>query len=136
MSRLFLIIGILLLLATEFLRVYFIMPFPGSQQSNTIDWAFYIEKYKWLLRIIGLLLIAKPVYELFTGKRRIPKILFSLFIVVYLVIFFFFNFRAPSRTFAHVLFSHALMVRGRTRGYAAALRPFFPARSDATLVQP
>ena len=60
MSRLFLIIGILLLLATEILRVYFIMPFPGSQQSNTIDWAYFIEKYKWLLRLIGLLLVARP----------------------------------------------------------------------------
>ena len=38
MSRLFLIIGILLLFATEILRVYYIMPFPGSQQSNTITW--------------------------------------------------------------------------------------------------
>jgi Protein of unknown function (DUF3179) len=93
MSRLFLIIGILLLLATEILRVYFIMPFPGSQQSNTIDWAFYIEKYKWLLRIIGLVLVAKPVYELFTGKKLLPKILFSVFAIIYLVIFFFFNFR-------------------------------------------
>jgi len=93
MSRLFLIIGILLLLATEILRVYFIMPFPGSQQSNTIDWAFYIEKYKWLLRIIGLALVAKPAYHLFTGKKTLPKILLSLVFFIYATIFFFFNFR-------------------------------------------
>jgi Protein of unknown function (DUF3179) len=93
MSRLFLIIGILLLLATEILRVYFIMPFPGSQQSNTIDWAFYIEKYKWLLRIVGLALVAKPLYKLFSGKKRLLKILLSLVVIIYLIIFFFFNFR-------------------------------------------
>lgn len=93
MSRLFLIIGILLLIATEILRVYFIMPFPGSQQSNTIDWAFFIEKYKWPLRIIGLALIAKPASLLFTGKKIFPKILLSLFVIIYLIIFFFFNFR-------------------------------------------
>ena len=69
MSRLFLIIGILLLIATEILRVYYIMPFPGSQQSNTIDWAFSIEKYKWLFRIIGLALVAKPAYRVFTGRK-------------------------------------------------------------------
>jgi hypothetical protein len=93
MSRLFLIIGILLLFATEILRVYYIMPFPGSQQSNTIDWAYFIEKYKWLLRLIGLLLVAGPAYRFFTGKKILPKILVSLIIGLYAVIFFFFNFR-------------------------------------------
>ncbi len=93
MSRLFLIIGILLLFATEILRVYYIMPFPGSQQSNTIDLAYFIEKYKWLLRLIGILMIAGPLYRSFTAKRMLPKILFSLIIVLYAVIFFFFNFR-------------------------------------------
>lgn len=92
MSRLFLIIGIILLILTEILRVYFIMPFPGSQQSDTINWAYHIEKYKWILRIIGLLLIAKPAYQLFTGGKMMPKILISLFIIIYGVIFFFFNF--------------------------------------------
>ena len=91
--RLLLIIGILLLIATEILRVYFIMPFPGSQQSNTIDWAYSIEKYKWLFRIIIVVLIAKPVYEVFTGRKLYPKILLSLAIIIYGIIFFFFNFR-------------------------------------------
>jgi hypothetical protein len=93
MSRLFLIIGILLLIATEILRVYYIMPFPGSQQSNTIDWAFNIEKYKWLLRIVGLALVAKPVYQVFTGRKLFPRILLSLVILIYGTLFFFFNFR-------------------------------------------
>src|SRR5437763_16844933 len=93
MSRLFLIIGILLLIATEILRVYYIMPFPGSQQSNTIDWAFNIEKYKWLLRIIGVALVAKPGYTVFTGRRLFPKVLLSLMILLYGIIFFLFNFR-------------------------------------------
>ena len=93
MSRLFLIIGILLLIATEILRVYYIMPFPRSQQSNTIDWAFNIEKNKWFLRIIGLALVAKPVYLVFTGRKLFPKIILSLVILVYGTLFFFFNFR-------------------------------------------
>jgi Protein of unknown function (DUF3179) len=93
MSRLFLIIGILLLFATEILRVYFIMPFPGSQQANSIDWAYFIEKYKWLLRFIGILFMAIPAYRLFIRKKVMPIILFSLVIVLYGVIFFFFNFK-------------------------------------------
>ena len=83
----------LLLFFTEILRVYFIMPFPGSQQSNTIEWAFMIEKYKWSLRIIALMLIAAPAIRIFTGKKNLPKVLFSLFILLYGIIYFFFNFR-------------------------------------------
>jgi hypothetical protein len=93
MSRLFLIIGIVLLLLTEILRVYFIMPFPGSQHSDSIDWAFFIEKYKWLLRIAGLILIAGPAFRIFSAKKRMPKILLSVFVILYGIIFFFFNFR-------------------------------------------
>src|SRR5450631_1007170 len=93
MSRLFLIIGILLLLATEILRVYFIMPFPGSQHSDSIHWAYTIEKYKWLLRLIGVALVALPAARLFKAKKLLPKILFSVVILLYAVIFFFFNFR-------------------------------------------
>jgi hypothetical protein len=93
MSRLFLIIGILLLFLTEILRVYFIMPFPGSQQADSIDWAYFIEKYKWVLRIIGLLLAAGPVYRIFSRKKLLPVILLSLVIVLYGIIFFFFNYR-------------------------------------------
>jgi Protein of unknown function (DUF3179) len=94
MSRLFLIIGIILLLATEILRVYFIMPFPGSQQSNSIDWAYFIERYKWVLRLIGILLVAGPVYRIFSAKKKIfVKILLSLVFILYGIIFFYFNFR-------------------------------------------
>jgi Protein of unknown function (DUF3179) len=94
MSRLFLIIGILLLLATEILRVYFIMPFPGSQHANSIDLAYLIEKYKWPLRILGIILVAAPLNRIFTTRGKIiVKILLSLIVVLYLIIFFFFNFR-------------------------------------------
>ncbi len=93
MSRLFLIIGILLLIATEILRVYFIMPFPGSQHADTIHWAYSIEKYKWLLRLAGLALVFMPAVRVFTGKKLWPRIFLTLFIVFYGVIFFFFNFR-------------------------------------------
>ncbi|HCL83130.1 MAG TPA: hypothetical protein DIC22_04100, partial [Chitinophagaceae bacterium] len=83
----------MLLFVTEILRVYFIMPFPGSQYANTIDWAYFIEKYKWLLRILGLMLAAGPAYRIFTQKKRLPRILLSGMIALYGVIFFFFNFR-------------------------------------------
>jgi hypothetical protein len=69
------------------------MPFPGSQQSDTINWAFFIEKYKWLLRIIGLLLIAGTVIRIVQGKRKPAKVMLVIFTILYGIIFFFFNLR-------------------------------------------
>jgi hypothetical protein len=81
------------LILTEILRVYFIMPFPGSQHSATIAFAYFIDRHKWILRFIGLLLVIKPAYRLLTRGKILPKILFSLFIIIYGIIFFYFNFR-------------------------------------------
>ena len=44
MKKLLLVIGFIVLFAAEMLRVYLIMPFPGSQQSNTIGLAYFIDQ--------------------------------------------------------------------------------------------
>ena len=44
------------LIAFELLNVYFIMPMPGSQETNTIDLAYFFYKFRWLFRVsIGAL---------------------------------------------------------------------------------
>jgi hypothetical protein len=124
MKRSLLTLGILLLFATEILRVYFIMPFPGSQRSDTIGLAYFIDQNRLWLRIIGLLLVGLPLYAyqrgsanrqkrsrqaragrpdgflsahpgfLLTRKHSPwPAIGLSALALVYLVIFYFFNFR-------------------------------------------
>src|SRR5438445_4324698 len=93
MQRLLFILGILLLFATEILRVYFIMPFPGSQHSNTIDLAYFIDRNRLLLRLLGLLLVIFPLYTWFSGGKTWAKVTLSLVIALYAVIFYFFNFR-------------------------------------------
>ena len=69
------------------------MPFQGSQHANTIELAYFIGRYQKLLRLMGLILIAKPAYRIFTGRKTFAKILLSLFIILYGIIYFFFNFR-------------------------------------------
>jgi len=92
--KLFLLVaGLLLLFAVEILRVYFIMPFPGSQHANTIDLAYNIDNNIFWIRIIALLLIAYPVIQIFRNDKNWKKILISIVLVFYAVIFFFFNFR-------------------------------------------
>ncbi|HTI94670.1 MAG TPA: DUF3179 domain-containing (seleno)protein, partial [Puia sp.] len=93
MKRFALITGILLLFATEILRVYFIMPFPGSQQSNTIRLAYFIDRNRLILRLIGLLLVIVPLYSYWIKGKTWSKVILSLLLVFYGIVFYFFNFR-------------------------------------------
>lgn len=86
------ITGLLMLFAAEILRVYFIMPFPGSQEADTIDIAYFIARNIWWFRIAGLLLIAYPAVVFFdrsgAWKRAGLVLLLMLYgAVVYLVNF-------------------------------------------------
>ena len=109
--RIFLLItGIFLLFATEILRVYFIMPFPGSQHANTIDLAYFIDSHRIGLRLLGAVLVAWSLYSIQNparlhatpqaagwGLRRKrspwPKIALAFVALLYAIIFYFFNFR-------------------------------------------
>ena len=71
MKRLLLLVGILLLFATEIFRVYFIMPFPGSQRSNSIDLAYFIDRNRLWLRIAGFILVGYALL-IQPAKRRNP----------------------------------------------------------------
>jgi hypothetical protein len=94
MKRTFLLIaGLLILFATEILRVYFIMPFPGSQEANTIQVAYFIDKYIWVFRIIGLLLFVPPMIYIFRSSKWWRKILLAIFVLLYGFIFYMFNFK-------------------------------------------
>ncbi len=96
MQRLLLITGILLLFATEILRVYFIMPFPGSQHAHTIDLAYFIDHNRVWLRLIGAVLVAWSLFAWGRSTRKRspgPKIVLAVVAAFYVIIFYFFNFR-------------------------------------------
>ena len=93
MKRFILIAGLLLLFAAEILRVYFIMPFPGSQKAETIGFAYWLGRNISWIRIILIVLIAVPLIETFRQNKLWKKILLSFFLILYAVIFYFFNFR-------------------------------------------
>ncbi|MEO7046706.1 MAG: DUF3179 domain-containing (seleno)protein, partial [Ferruginibacter sp.] len=90
---LLLITGFLVLFATEILRVYFIMPFPGSQMSNTIQVAYFLNNYIWWFRLLGLILIIPPLLYIFRNSRWWRKILLLLFVLLYAGIFYLVNFK-------------------------------------------
>jgi putative effector of murein hydrolase len=71
--RVQLIIGFLILFISEILKVYFIMPFPGSQQSDTIELAYFLHQYIWYLRILGIVVLAYPLWKNFKIGSKLTK---------------------------------------------------------------
>jgi hypothetical protein len=90
---LLLVFGLLALFAIEILRVYFIMPFPGSQRSDTIAVAYFLDRNVLWLRIIALVIALPPLLYFFRKGRRWLQVVLTLFVLLYGTIFYFFNFR-------------------------------------------
>ena len=88
-----LIFALLFLFAAEILRVYFIMPFPGSQKANTIQVAYFLNNYIWWFRLAGLILLVPSMLYVFSNSRWWKKILLSFFVLLYATLFYFFNFK-------------------------------------------
>ena len=92
-KTLLLILALLFLFATEILRVYFIMPFPGSQKANTIQIAYFINNYIWWLRLAGLLVLLPLLWRVLRYGKWWKKIVLSFFVLLYATVFYFFNFK-------------------------------------------
>ncbi len=92
-SAILFVAGMILLLGMEISRVYFIMPFPGSQHAETIDLAYFIHNNIAYFRIIGLLLITFPAFYYFRFGSKIAKWSIAISLAIFASIFYLFNFR-------------------------------------------
>ncbi len=101
MKKIIFALGLLLLFAAEILRVYFIMPFPGSQKSETIEIAYFLHNYIWYVRILAILLIIWGMYGRFDRWRKWQKALLILAVLFFGVIFYFFNYRFQADKMFH-----------------------------------
>src|SRR5690242_3115236 len=86
-------IGIIILIGVEIARVFFIMPFPGSQRSETIELAYFLHSYINIFRIVGVLLVTLTVYQLIKQSKLWMKVAVVVLLVLWLVVAFMFNFR-------------------------------------------
>ncbi len=93
MKKWLLIIAILILFISEILRVYFIMPFPGSQESDTINIAYFLHRYILYIRIAALLLVIFCIYQTFPKWKTWKKAIFIFFMILYAGIFYLVNFK-------------------------------------------
>ncbi len=93
MKLILLIAGFALLVLVEILRVYYIMPFPGSQEENTIDIAYFLHNNIAYFRILGFLLVAWPFIHYVKSEKWVPKTLSWVLAGFYFLIFYMFNYR-------------------------------------------
>ena len=72
-------ISLLGLVLFELLNVYFIMPFPGSQAINSIDFAYFLYTNRWLFRLFFGLMISIGIPAIYKSKQKwIPVLILIL----------------------------------------------------------
>src|SRR5580698_186618 len=69
------------------------MPFPGSQQQDTVGLAWSIDRYRLLFRLLGLLLVAAPLVQFWRKGRVFARVMLSVLVIFYCTVFYFFNYR-------------------------------------------
>ncbi len=75
--------SIVLLILFEILRVYLIMPLPGSQEIDSVDLAWFLHSWRWVFRIVLLIGIVVPLIKSFRNFRK--WVLFTLIIATGLI---------------------------------------------------
>lgn len=69
MKKLF-FIGMIGIILYEILKVYFIMPMPGSQRMNSIDAAYFLHGWRWAFRIIFWAMVLTGSVSVFQSKTK------------------------------------------------------------------
>lgn len=91
-------LGFLLLIVPEFLRVYYIMPFPGSQEDvatdlRQVNLAYWLHNNIWWIRLAGLALIAGPLVHYLRKGNWWKRIAVVVPAAVCALVFYAYNFR-------------------------------------------
>ncbi|MEN9685272.1 MAG: hypothetical protein RLZZ28_1058 [Bacteroidota bacterium] len=69
------------------------MPFPGSQKSNTVSFAYFLHSNISWLRVLGFAMLVVPLQDLFRNGSGLQKVACVLVILLYGFIYYLFNFR-------------------------------------------
>ncbi|MBL7698098.1 MAG: DUF3179 domain-containing protein [Chitinophagaceae bacterium] len=85
--------GLILLIALEISGIYFIMPFPGSQKTNSLPLAYWLHNNIMWIRILLLAVVLWFFIKVFRNSGWIARSIFSLLLVVYGFMFYKINFK-------------------------------------------
>jgi len=81
-----------ILIGSEILKVYYIMPFPGSQQDETITIAYFLNQNILYFRIAGWLLLIYGLFSCWSTTSINIKVIIGIFFALYLFVLILFNF--------------------------------------------
>lgn len=84
--------GLIVLIAAEVARVYFIMPFPGSQQQDSISFAYVLHNAITYIRIAGILIIAYPAVYLYKSGKLVTRASVLAAILLWVIVACLFTF--------------------------------------------
>jgi hypothetical protein len=84
--RFFFATSLFILIAFEVMRVYWIMPFPGSQQGGTLEMAYALHQIRWGVRLVAGALVAWYGWLLLRDGKWLARTLTVLGMVLYGVI--------------------------------------------------
>jgi hypothetical protein len=101
LSRTVLILLLLILFLSEVLRVYFVMPFPGSQHNETVDLAYWISRNILWIRILTLAVAGFALIRVFKQGKLWEKIILPLVLLAYIPVFVLFNYRFDAENIFH-----------------------------------
>jgi hypothetical protein len=88
-------LGLIGLALLEILKVYFIMPMPGSQTMESLDVAYFIHTYRWYFRILFGLMFIIGSFRAFQIRWKWIPALALLFAVV---VTYYFNFKMTAES--------------------------------------
>ncbi|HMQ08851.1 MAG TPA: DUF3179 domain-containing (seleno)protein [Saprospiraceae bacterium] len=86
-----LVIGISGLWLFEFFNIYFIMPMPGSQQLDSLDFAYFLYTWRWVFRVFFTLLTFLGLYSIFKSNKNPVRALLLLLLTGCFI--YFLNFK-------------------------------------------
>jgi len=66
----FFYIGCSGLIVFEILKAFYLMPFPGSQETDSLDFAYFMHTYRWVFRILLTLFILYGIREAFKCRIK------------------------------------------------------------------
>lgn len=79
-------VGIFGLALFEFANIYFIMPMPGSQETDRIELSYFLYSFRWLFRISFALMTVQGLYFGNWKKPLLPFfVIVSLAVISYLL---------------------------------------------------
>jgi hypothetical protein len=92
------LLGVVLVIVPEIMRVYYIMPFPGSQENiptdtRQVDIAYWLHNHIWWIRLIGLALLIGPFWHYMRNGNAWKRIGILVPTALCVLVFYAFNFR-------------------------------------------